>query len=143
MSESGATIRRVVYCSRATKPMDHATLMKILNDARAFNSMDDISGVLLHDRGNFLQVLEGPSEAVDNLLVTLKRDDRHEEVDVLSDILVSERLFPDWQMGFGDLADPALDFMPGIASDDERQNRIRKLADSIPELAKRLSEALD
>lgn len=142
MTEAHHSIRRVVYCSRATQEMDHETLMKILHDARSFNAMDDISGVLLHDRGYFLQVLEGPFEAIENLLATLRADSRHEQVEVLVDDVVQERLFPDWQMGFGDLADPVWSFMPGMIDQSEKQDRLRLLAETIPDLAGQLNNVI-
>ncbi|WP_372748946.1 BLUF domain-containing protein [Litorivivens sp.] len=136
------SIRRVVYCSRATQAMDHDTLMKILHDARSFNAMDDISGILLHDRGYFLQVLEGPAEAIENLLATLRADTRHEQVQVLVDSEVDEKLFPNWQMGFGDLADPVWSFVPGMIDDDEKQGRLELLAQTIPDLAEHLNNVM-
>lgn len=142
MTVGSESIRRVVYCSRATQAMDHDTLMKILHDARSFNAMDNISGILLHDRGFFLQVLEGPAEAIENLLQTLRVDKRHEQLEVLVDTAVDHRLFPDWQMGFGDLTDPAWSFVPGMIDLTEKQDRLRLLADTIPDLAEHLNNVM-
>jgi hypothetical protein len=41
-------------------------------------------------------------------------------------------------MGFGDLSDPALAFLPGISSRTEQDERLSKLIDRLPTLAERL-----
>ncbi len=135
-------IRRLIYTSQATVAMDAQNLKNILQDARAFNALDHISGVLLHDHGHFLQLLEGPPDAIEDLLAKLSKDTRHEQLEILLDTPASNRLFPDWRMGFGDLADPTLDFLPGMAGQDEQHNRLLTLMAKLPELAPRLHAAL-
>ena len=70
-------LRRVVYTSIATKPMDRRELLDLLHDARGFNKIDGITGLLLHDWGQFLQIIEGPENAIDDLLERLNNDKRH------------------------------------------------------------------
>jgi hypothetical protein len=41
-------------------------------------------------------------------------------------------------MGFGDLSDPALAFLPGISDLTEQNERLSKLIDRLPTLAERL-----
>ncbi|WP_372765697.1 hypothetical protein, partial [Litorivivens sp.] len=55
---------------------------------------------------------------------------------------VDEKLFPNWQMGFGDLADPVWSFVPGMIDDDEKQGRLELLAQTIPDLAEHLNNVM-
>lgn len=135
-------LRRVIYRSIATRPMQGRDLLQILHDARAFNEMDNISGMLLHDRGVFFQVLEGPADAVTALLARLEQDERHASIAILADQRSSTRLFPDWKMGFGDLSDPALAFLPALMTRDESGNRLDTLAEKVNVLTGQLSAAL-
>ena len=88
-------------------------------------------------------MLEGPADAIENLLHTLKRDTHHEEVEVAVDATVGERLFPNWQMGFGDLADPEWSFVPGMIGSEKKRDRLGLLAETIPDLAEHLNNVMD
>jgi len=71
-----------------------------LTHSRERNERAGISGLLLHRGGNFLQVVEGPSDAVRDLTRRLERDPRHRQFTPLLALDVADRLFPDWSMGF-------------------------------------------
>lgn len=47
-----------------------------------------------------MQLLEGPEGVVETLFDTIKQDPRHNKVYGLVRGDISERTFPDWQMGF-------------------------------------------
>lgn len=92
-------LERLVYCSRAC--VDTASLQsisEILGVSQRNNVRDGLTGALAVNDGWFLQVIEGPSAALDALLRRLADDPRHTDVDVLSRRSVSGRLFPDWSM---------------------------------------------
>ncbi|MDG2220463.1 MAG: BLUF domain-containing protein [Rubripirellula sp.] len=132
-------LRRVIYTSLATNPLDKRALLDLLHEARGFNHIDGITGLLMHDEGHFLQVVEGPVEEIANLVKRLKRDGRHEHFEIHEDVQTESRLFPEWSMGFGDLSDPALAFLPNIISQTEHQQRLAELVGRLPDLAKRLN----
>ena len=79
-------LRRITYTSKATLPLDQRALLNILHEARGFNNIDEITGVLLHDEGYFLQVIEGPKEPIANLIQRLKKDIRHEQFQIHEDV---------------------------------------------------------
>ena len=56
--------------------------------------------MLLYSCGNFMQVLEGPAEAVDATYDRLCADPRHHHIFLLSRDGISERQFANWRMGF-------------------------------------------
>ena len=104
---------RIVYVSTAATPQ--AELPAMLLRARAKNRTLDITGMLIHKDGYFMQVLEGQERPVGELLETIRHDPRHMGVQVLSSEVVSERLFAPWSMGFRDLTDPLVRELPGFA----------------------------
>jgi hypothetical protein len=77
---------------------DDATLSGILISARHFNRRDGITGALICREDIFLQLLEGPAEAVSAAFARIARDGRHIEVTLLQSGHVEERLFPQWDM---------------------------------------------
>jgi hypothetical protein len=106
-------------------------LLDLLHQARDYNLIDSITGLLLHDRGYFLQVIEGPEEALADLLERLRQDSRHRNFQVFEDSLSQSRLFPNWSMGWAHLSDPALAFLPGMIIKSEQENRLHFLADQV------------
>ncbi len=77
---------------------DSAVLSAILIDARRCNARDDITGMLICRGDLYLQLLEGPPDAVEATCRRIAADDRHVEMRVLSREMVNERLFPLWSM---------------------------------------------
>ena len=97
----------VVYTSVATAPLDEAQLSSLLEWCRDWNGSVDITGVLLHREGRFIQFLEGPEKPVRELVASISKDARHTRVRVLLEDAVTERQFPEWTMGFQALDDSA------------------------------------
>lgn len=90
----------LVYVSAATHSFTPAELETLLEKSRVNNTRDGVSGVLLYRDGDFLQVLEGPEEAVRRTYERISRDPRHGRVIVLDDSEITERNFGAWSMGF-------------------------------------------
>lgn len=109
------TIFRLIYVSSAVEPLTEDELVALLADARDRNSQLGITGMLLYKDGNFLQLLEGDETAVRTLMGKITRDARHHGTIVLHEERASTRLFADWSMGFRNLADPAVQAMPGFS----------------------------
>jgi hypothetical protein len=99
----------LVQLTYASRPFgfDEAVLGTILLDARRCNMRDGITGTLIVRQDLFLQLLEGPAEAVDAAYKRISRDDRHINVRQLTRRDVSERLFAEWAMRH----DPARSWM--------------------------------
>jgi len=98
---SGATIitdlTQLIYASQPFG-YDAAILSSILNDARRYNTRDDITGALVCRRDIYLQLLEGPSEHVNAAFMRISRDDRHAGINKLVSRQVTSRMFGDWAM---------------------------------------------
>jgi hypothetical protein len=100
------SLLQLTYASRPFG-FDDAMLAGILMDARRCNARDGITGALIVREDLYLQLLEGPPDAVEAAYGRIARDDRHVDVRPLTRREVTQRLFPDWSM----LDDPARTWM--------------------------------
>lgn len=91
---------QLMYVSTASWKMENDDLNAILDVSRAKNSQLGVTGLLLHIDHGFLQILEGPKDAVLEIFGAIERDHRHTGINVLFQHDVPERLFGDWSMGF-------------------------------------------
>ncbi|MCV0383247.1 MAG: BLUF domain-containing protein [Erythrobacter sp.] len=91
-------IASLLYTSVAAEGLDSADVFKIVEDSSRRNPARDITGFLIFDRNRFLQYVEGPQAALDELLETLGKDKRHHSVRVLHRSQSEQRLFPRWAM---------------------------------------------
>ncbi len=96
-------LRQLVYVSSASRTMQPVDLESILAISRERNGAVGITGMLLHRSGNFMQCLEGPSDAIAITVDRIKRDPRHRGVIKLRDTVIASAVFADWSMGFHDL----------------------------------------
>jgi hypothetical protein len=116
----------LVQLTYASRPFgfDEAVLGTILLDARRCNTRDGITGTLIVRQDLFLQLLEGPADAVDAAYQRISRDDRHINVRRLTRRDISERLFPDWAMRH----DPARSWM--WSKDEVADGAIQRASES-------------
>lgn len=77
---------------------DKPTLAGILLSSRRNNPKHDITGALICRHDLYLQLIEGPADAIDSLFAMIAIDDRHHDVHVLLQTEVAERMFPGWAM---------------------------------------------
>lgn len=91
-------MRQLVYISTATG-IDPGELDAIAQCSQRNNARIGITGLLIFNGQNYVQVLEGAADAVEHLLDTIEGDSRHSGVVVALDIEVADRAFPDWDMG--------------------------------------------
>ncbi|MGA3292496.1 MAG: BLUF domain-containing protein [Candidatus Acidiferrales bacterium] len=103
----------LVYVSSASQPFAKPELQALLEQSRPKNAKLGVTGMLLYKDGNFMQALEGEQEVVTKLASTIERDPRHKGVLILLRGTSEERFFPDWSMGFRDLADQNAAKTPG------------------------------
>ncbi len=94
---------RLIYVSSATRRLDEDELVFLLNQARSRNERQQVTGLLLHAGGNFIQVLEGSEEDVEAIYHSIQKDERNKGHIVIEKGPISERAFPHWTMGFEDL----------------------------------------
>jgi hypothetical protein len=126
---------QVIYASTATHPLSARHLTALLAQARSANHEQEISGVLVYHQETFLQVLEGPDEAVGQLYEHIRQDGRHTDVRLLLRETIDAKEFGEWSMGFVD-SDAAAQTLEGyvnyradltaLAPDSARAKKILK-----------------
>ncbi|HYO82621.1 MAG TPA: BLUF domain-containing protein [Bryobacteraceae bacterium] len=105
----------LVYVSSARQEFSHADLFELLKRSRENNTRLGVTGMLLYNDGNFIQVLEGPEEAVRSLYSTIGADARHGGVICLLERSIERREFGDWSMAFRNLSEPEIRNRPGFS----------------------------
>ena len=90
----------IIYMSSATKLLSEEEVNYLLVQARHFNYVNYITGVLLYIEGDFLQVIEGHKETINALFEKIKKDKRHKGIIVVYEGEKEKRQFSDWSMGF-------------------------------------------
>mgnify|MGYP003605950383 FL=1 len=93
-------IVRLIYASRLKKKLDHAAVEKIADVSRRNNRKLGVTGALCSSPRGFLQILEGPPEAVNELYNRIVRDPRHADVTLLEYVKVPFREFENWSMAY-------------------------------------------
>lgn len=93
-------VYQVIYSSESTEPMASDELEEILEQARASNATQGITGALIYAEGHFLQVLEGDKARVQALMTKITRDPRHQAVKVLREGDVAAATFGSWNMAY-------------------------------------------
>jgi len=73
-------------------------LAGILSAARRNNPQYGITGALVCRHDLYLQLIEGPGDAIDALFALIGEDDRHFDMRLLLAEDMGERMFPNWAM---------------------------------------------
>ncbi len=95
-------LRQLIYTSQPFG-YDAATLANILVAARRNNRRDGVTGALICRHDIYLQLIEGPDDAIAAAFERIVADDRHLDINALRSTEVATRMFPRWDM----LDDPA------------------------------------
>jgi len=90
-------LRRVIYVSEKVR-LSAQDVADVFNVSIQNNPSKDITGCLLEGSNSFLQILEGPSDAIKSLYKAISQDNRHTNVRRLCDEPLNTRLFSDWSM---------------------------------------------
>jgi len=90
---------RLLYASRAAGALDEHELQAILKSSREHNQQEGITGLLCHNEGIFIQLLEGGRNAVNGRYKQIIDDPRHRDVILLAYDEIGEREFAGWSMG--------------------------------------------
>jgi hypothetical protein len=94
----------MVYISSAKLGLTYGEMLNIVADARINNEKTGVTGLLLFNSGNFMQLVEGAESTVDTLYKKIEKDRRHTEVKLLLKEPITHRNFSNWTMGFRDVA---------------------------------------
>lgn len=90
-------ISQCVYISTA-QGLSRDQVQAILDSCARNNVEHGVTGLLLYNGRNFLQLLEGDKAAVDKLMAIIEKDPRHAGLAILHKSEVEARVCPDWAM---------------------------------------------
>ncbi|QDT45167.1 Blue light- and temperature-regulated antirepressor YcgF [Gimesia alba] len=96
---------QLIYVSKSVVPMSKEGLNEILGVACRNNATQEITGVLVYDRGHFFQVLEGERDDVESVFSKIQKDNRHYQINRIISDTIKKRFFPNWNMGLYNMDD--------------------------------------
>ena len=96
----GKSHHSLCYVSSAKESLTNIDLEHLFFVNNRNNSELDISGILVYNNGNFLQILEGEKHTIDNLFLKISKDSRHNNIIELINAPTFERIFKDYESGF-------------------------------------------
>lgn len=91
-------LTRFAYIANYTGHDIRKDLRPIIDASHQNNPRDELTGVLVYDKGHFIQLLEGPGHSVTRLMMRILGDPRAEDVAVLFYELVDERALGEFTM---------------------------------------------
>lgn len=90
---------RLLYISQAASGITEEQVKDILKSSQRNNSATGLTGVLVHGGSLFMQLLEGPEQAVLRKYVKILDDRRHSDCRILHISPANDRIFEKWSMG--------------------------------------------
>ncbi|QDA35679.1 BLUF domain-containing protein (plasmid) [Paracoccus liaowanqingii] len=90
-------LNRLIYSSYHGG-IEIESIGKILDVSRANNRREDITGSLIVDSEDFVQLLEGSQTAIANCFMRITLDNRHRNLKILLSERLDIRLFKSWSM---------------------------------------------
>jgi len=88
------------YVSSSTKSLTASDLEHLFRVNKRNNTEHDVTGILIYNDGNFLQILEGKKLTIKNLFKKINNDQRHFNIIQLIDKPIEERIFHEYKSGF-------------------------------------------
>lgn len=91
-------MRQLVYISTGSAELTESDVADILATSQRKNPQRGLTGFLIYNGRNFLQLLEGDAAAIEILMEDLRGDPRHSGVVRIEDVPSDVRRFSDWTM---------------------------------------------
>jgi FAD-dependent sensor of blue light len=130
-------LKSLTYTSLARLDLTAEDLEAIHRTAREVNALEGITGLLIFNGTHFLQIVEGAPAAIDELLERLRRDPRHNGLEIRDERKIQDRSFPDWSMelvrvsaSYFEAKDVVSDRLPATV-DAKVRDRVIRMTESI------------
>ena len=111
------------YLSQSKLDWTDEAIDQLLERSKQNNATKGITGAMIYANGYFMQLIEGPQIAVDELYSAIEADPRHEVLSLLHSQEIKDRHFSDWAMEYrdsDDLGERALMTIHAAKQDNER-----------------------
>jgi hypothetical protein len=105
----------LIYVSTESRPLSQNDIDNILKASKVNNPGNQITGMLLYVEGRFFQVLEGAETALNDLFITIAKDERHINSIVVAKGDLDKRIFKDWKMKFNSISEKEFVIISGIS----------------------------
>lgn len=88
----------IIYVSNVSSGFKDKDLEKLVGQAAAINAKNNVTGMLVYNGQNFMQLLEGKQRRVERILERISKDPRHSNIVVIRREEQQARECPDWSM---------------------------------------------
>ena len=88
------------YVSSVKSTLTNLDIEHLFRVNKRNNTELNISGILIYNYGNFLQILEGDEQKINTLFSKINQDSRHSNIIKLIDTSIEERIFDSYGSGF-------------------------------------------
>ena len=88
------------YLSQSKLDWTDEAIDELLERSKRNNATRRITGAMIYANGYFMQLIEGPQIAVDELYSAIEADPRHEVLSLLHNQEIKDRHFSDWAMEY-------------------------------------------
>jgi hypothetical protein len=100
-------LHQIMYISSVTGAVSPMQCADIARASAVRNQAEGVTGLLLFNSRRFLQVLEGPKDAVERVYDRIAKDGRHGALVKLREASIDTREFGQWGMAYDDPARPS------------------------------------
>lgn len=118
-------LKQLVYTSTAMIEPQAILTPEFIEGLQEKNRQRGITGTLAWRHNQFMQIVEGPSSGVNRLFGDILRDPMHQDVVLVSERIIAEREFPNWDMTVFDINTPK--FKASFVPDNFRRRGSRIL----------------
>lgn len=98
LAESPPMLSRIAYSSTLILTISDQEIANLVSRAADFNARNDITGVIAIELGRVCQIIEGPTEGLNSLYASIRRDKRHTRIVELYNDSIATRHFGSWGM---------------------------------------------
>lgn len=118
-------LKQLVYTSTAMIEPQAILTPEFIKRLQEKNRQLSITGTLAWRHNQFMQIIEGPSNAINRLFGVILRDSRHRDIVLVSERIIAEREFPNWDMTVFNINTP--EFKASFVPDNLRRRGSRIL----------------
>ena len=93
-------LKSLTYTSWSIPGLVAGDIESILETSRANNAERSITGLLIYNGSNFLQILEGGVREIDTLISVIAGDHRHTNLTIRDERPIDRRSFSGWSMAY-------------------------------------------
>ena len=108
------TLISLTFISTPTQSFSFLGLSRLLCHIYLNNQTNDITGILIFKDNQFTQILEGHESSVEKIWLTIQKDERHTDLQLLSKESIEMRSFMKWSMLFPE-SEKVIEYFPDMA----------------------------